>query len=72
MVEWLENEEDKPEDIEVWGVEKSYYTFKDLIGYLGQAKEKGKRKKKSKKKSKADKEDNGKKRSHKKGEKKNK
>ena len=65
MVEWLENGEDKPEDIDVWGVKKSNYTFKDLIGYLEQAKEKEKGKEKSKKKSKADKEDNGEKRSHK-------
>ena len=44
-------------------------TFKDLIGYLEQAKEKGKEKEKSKKKSKADKENNGGERSHKKGKK---
>ena len=50
MVESSENREDKPEDINVWGVEKSNYTFKDLIGYLEQAKEKGKGKGKSKKK----------------------
>ena len=42
MVEWLKNREHKPEDIDVWGVEKSNYTFKDLIGHLEQAKEKGK------------------------------
>ena len=59
MVEWLENEEDKPENIDMWGVEKSNYTFKDLIGYLEQAKEKGKGKEKSRKKSKANQEDNG-------------
>ena len=69
MVEWLENKEDKPEDIDVWSVEKSNYTLKDLIGYLEQAKKKGKRKEKSKKKSKANQEDNGEKRSYKKGKK---
>ena len=68
MVEWLKNRENKPEDIDVWGAEKSNYTFKDLIGYLEQAKEKGRGRRK-KKKSKADKEDNGEKRSHKEGKK---
>ena len=40
MVEWLENGEDKPPDLEVWGVDKSNYTFKDLIAYLEQARAK--------------------------------
>lgn len=30
MLAWLEGKEDKLPDIEVWGVEKSVYTFKDL------------------------------------------
>ena len=61
MVEWLENGEDKPFDLDVWGVEKSNYTFKDLIAYLEQVKKKGKRKAKV-----ADKEDKDQKKSHKK------
>ena len=66
MVEWLENGEDKPSDLDVWGIEKSNYTFKDLIGYLEQAKEKkkGKGKKKMKVADKEDKDDE--KKSHKK------
>lgn len=62
MVEWLENGPDKPDDVDVWGVEKSNYTFKDLIDYLEQAKGKGK----GKKKMKVDKQDKGEKKSHKK------
>jgi len=62
MVEWLENGEGKPDDIDVWGVEKSNYTFKDLIDYLEQTKEKGK----GKKKKVADKKEKGEKKSHKK------
>ena len=58
MVDWLEGGEDKPSDLDVWGVEKSNYTFKDLMRYLEEAKEKGKGKGKGKKKIKvADKED---------------
>jgi hypothetical protein len=70
MVEWLENGEDKPSDLDVWGIEKSNYTFKDLIGYLEQAKEKKKGKGKKKMKV-ADKEDGDKdeKKSHKKAKK---
>ena len=53
----------KPSDLDVWGIQKSNYTFKDLIGFLEQAKEKrtGKGKKKMKV---ADKDDE--KKSHKK------
>jgi hypothetical protein len=47
-VEWLEGREEKPDDIDMWGVEKSNYTFKDLIYYLEQAKEKEKEKSKKK------------------------
>ena len=61
MVEWLENVEDKPSDLDVWGVQKSNYTFKDLIAYLEQAKKKGKKKAKV-----ADKKDKDQKESHKK------
>ena len=45
LVDWLENEpQDRPSDLEVWGVEKSSYTFKDLDGYLIRAAGKGKKK----------------------------
>src|ERR1700679_1023613 len=37
MVEWLENGEHRPSDLDVWGVEKSSYTFKDLDAYLQRA-----------------------------------
>jgi hypothetical protein len=66
MVEWLENKADKPSDLDVWGIQKSNYTFKDLIGFLEQAKEKrtGKDKKKLKVADKENKDDE--KKSHKK------
>ena len=38
MVEWLENGEDGPSNIDVWDMEKSNYMFKDLKGYLEKAK----------------------------------
>jgi hypothetical protein len=42
LMEWLENEpEDCPSDLDVWGVQKSSYTFKDLDVYLNQAVGKG-------------------------------
>jgi hypothetical protein len=63
MIEWLENGEGGPSNVDVWGVEKSSYTFKDLKGYLEKAKEKGKGKDKKKVKVAADK---GKKKDHKK------
>ena len=62
MVEWLENGEDGPSNIDVWDMEKSNYTFKDLKEYLEKAKEKGKGKDKKKMKAGADK---GKKKDHK-------
>jgi hypothetical protein len=34
MVEWLEDCEDGPSDIEVWGVQKEKYLFGDLAEYL--------------------------------------
>ena len=34
MVAWLENGDDAPSDLEVWGVEKAQYTFGDLDKYL--------------------------------------
>ena len=44
LVEWLENEpEDRPSDVDVWGVQKSSYTFKDLDGYFKQEVGKGKK-----------------------------
>jgi hypothetical protein len=60
MVEWLENGEHRPSDHDVWGLEKSSYTFKDLDAYLQQAAKKGK------KKVKGDKEKGDKKDGHKK------
>ena len=53
MVKWLENEIDPPSGLEAWGLEKSTYTFKDLMefvsndGVLEEAKDMGKRKAKS-------------------------
>ena len=45
MVEWLENStQDRPSNLQVWGVEKTSYTFKDLKAYLEQADRKGKKK----------------------------
>jgi hypothetical protein len=34
MVAWLENSDDAPSDLEVWGVEKNSYSFGDLDEYL--------------------------------------
>ena len=34
MVSWLEDSDDKPSDIELWGVFKSTYTFSDLLEWL--------------------------------------
>ena len=34
MVAWLENSDDAPSDLEVWGVEKKSYSFGDLNEYL--------------------------------------
>ena len=48
MVDWLEHGEDQPSNLDVWGVKKPSYTFKDLKEYLEQAKEKGKGKGKKK------------------------
>ena len=48
MMEWLENGEDQPSNLDVWGIEKSSYIFKDLKCYLEEAKEKGKGKGKKK------------------------
>lgn len=44
MLEWLENGEDRPSNLDVWGQEKSNYTFKDLDAYLQQAEGKGEKK----------------------------
>jgi hypothetical protein len=50
MVDWLNNGEDKPSNLDVWGVDKTNYTFKDLKDYLERAKAKGKGRKKNKSK----------------------
>ena len=34
MVAWLEDQEDGPSDIEVWGVQREKYFFGDLKQYL--------------------------------------
>ena len=34
MVEWLENGENKPSDLEAWGVEKPVYTLTDLRKFV--------------------------------------
>jgi hypothetical protein len=34
MVKWLENEEGKPDDLEVWGVEKVTYMLMDLKKFV--------------------------------------
>ena len=44
LVAWLENSEDGPSDLEVWGIKKSSYNFKDLDAYLLQKSGKGKKK----------------------------
>ena len=48
MVKWLENEEDKPSDLEAWGAEKGSYTLTDLKKFVDNGtlaeKEKGKKK----------------------------
>ena len=51
MVEWLDQEEyggNYPSNLDVWGIKKSNYTFKNLIRYLEEAKEKSKVKGKKK------------------------
>lgn len=34
MVEWLENEEEKPSDLDAWGIEKAMYTLTDLRKFV--------------------------------------
>jgi len=34
MVSWLEDQSDKPSDLELWGVVKAAYTFSDLMQWL--------------------------------------
>lgn len=34
MVQWLEGGDNKPGDLEVWGIAKTSYTFKDLSAWL--------------------------------------
>ena len=45
LVEWLENTQDGPSNLEVWGFEKPSYNFKDLEAYLDRKRDKGKGKK---------------------------
>jgi len=37
MVEWLEERQNGPSDMDIWGFEKSYYTFPDLMKWLKKA-----------------------------------
>jgi benzoyl-CoA reductase/2-hydroxyglutaryl-CoA dehydratase subunit BcrC/BadD/HgdB len=37
MLEWLEERPDGPSNIDIWGREKSHYTFVDLIKWLKEA-----------------------------------
>lgn len=37
MLEWLEKRQDGPSDVDIWGKEKSYYTFSDLIKWVNKA-----------------------------------
>jgi hypothetical protein len=56
LVSWLENKpEDRPSDLDVWGIEKSGYTFKDLDMFLQRADGKGKKKDKESHKKQKDK-----------------
>ena len=63
IMEWLGNGLDKLSNLDVWGVEKSSYMFKDLDAYFQQAASKGK------KKARENKEKGGKKNGHKKSKK---
>ena len=38
MVEWLEDGEDRPSDVDVWGLQKTSYTFSDLKKWLNEQK----------------------------------
>jgi hypothetical protein len=38
MVEWLEDGEDRPSSVDVWGLEKTSYTFSDLKKWLNEQK----------------------------------
>ena len=37
MLEWLEGRQNGPSDVDIWGKEKSYYTFSDLIKWVDRA-----------------------------------
>jgi hypothetical protein len=37
MVEWLEERQNGPSDMDIWGYEKSYYTFSDFMKWLKEA-----------------------------------
>jgi hypothetical protein len=48
MAEWLANGDDRLSDFDVWGMEKSSYTFKDLEEYYEQTAHRAKKKGKGK------------------------
>jgi hypothetical protein len=62
MVAWLENSEDQLDDVDLWGLEKTLYVFKDLDvwlqngGSLEKEEKEEEKKKKKKKEEKGDKE----------------
>ena len=37
MLEWLEGRQNGPSDVDIWGKEKSHYTFSDLIKWVKHA-----------------------------------
>lgn len=49
MTQWLEGGEEKPSNLEIWGVDKPSYTFLDLQEYLQSADGSGKKDKGKKK-----------------------
>ena len=65
MMEWLEGGEGAPSDLDVWGVERTTYTFADLFKYFED--EEDAKGKKGKKKKGGD--DDGQKKQHKKAKK---
>ncbi|KAF8994280.1 hypothetical protein BDQ17DRAFT_1331209 [Cyathus striatus] len=50
MQSWLAEDEDSPTDLDLWGIERDYYTFLDLKRWLKEKKEKRKGKGKGKSK----------------------
>jgi hypothetical protein len=57
MQKWLKGEEDAPDDYDIWGVEKTNYTFKDLSTWLEEKERKGKGKAAKEKKGKTKREE---------------